>query len=123
MKKILVSIVFSMVAIVSIPVVGLAGSQVEVLAGVLSGTYRIREAQTQTHTVYLPAGNVDIQINGDGDSDLDLYVLDDHGTQLFAGESKTDKERVSLNLKYAGYYRIKVQNRGDVYNQYSLLVG
>ncbi len=59
-----------------------------------------------------------IIINGDDDTDLDLYVYDEYGTLVASSTSYGDREAVSFTPAYTSTYTVKVKNLGSVYNEY-----
>jgi len=63
----------------------------------------------------------EVLISGDGDTDLDLYVYDENGNLVGSDDDYTDDCYVSFVPRWTGTYKIKVVNRGSIYNQYLLL--
>jgi hypothetical protein len=61
-----------------------------------------------------------IRIDGDNDTDLDLYVYDCNGNLIVSGESYSDYEEVVVTPFYRQTLTIKVVNRGNVYNRYAM---
>ncbi len=62
-----------------------------------------------------------VLVEGDGDTDLDLYIYDEYGNLV---ASDTDYTDVCLGQWYpprTGYYRIEVRNLGSVYNEFSIV--
>lgn len=114
MKKVIVSMVIAMVAIVGIPSITQAQG-----TGAYA-TFRVNGNTTNTHNEYLNAGHVHITISGDGDTDLDLYVYDSYGNRVFTGEGNNDDEAACFRVNWAGNFRIRVVNRGKVYNNYKM---
>lgn len=62
-----------------------------------------------------------VYIEGDGDTDLDLYVYDQNGNPICSDTDYTDRLYCAWNPRWTGPFRIKVQNRGDVWNEYGLV--
>jgi hypothetical protein len=127
MKKLIANLMIAMVAIVGIPTLGLANANSATgSAGYNMGgsfaNYRVDGHDTNRHQVYLNRGHVHISISGDGDTDLDLYVYDGWGNRVFAGESYSDDETACLSVNGAGYFTVKVFNRGHAYNIYRFTV-
>ncbi|HEX8564467.1 MAG TPA: hypothetical protein VF648_02275 [Pyrinomonadaceae bacterium] len=83
--------------------------------------YRLRANRVHTHRIFLNRGYAQIMISGDGDTDLDLYVYDGNGL-LVKADGYSDDEVVNLTIRYSGYFLVKVVNRGNVYNDYTLVV-
>jgi hypothetical protein len=77
--------------------------------------------ETVETTVWLPAGSHRIVVDGDGDTDLDLFVyhrgmlvaVDDDGTDYCIGR---------FYLPQGGYVRIQIRNLGSIWNRYILRV-
>lgn len=57
---------------------------------------------------------------GDGDTDLDLYVYDNNGNLVASDTDYTDNCVCSWTPRWTGNFRIKITNRGRVYNSYIL---
>jgi len=63
----------------------------------------------------------EVAVIGDGDTDLDLYVYDENGNLISSDTDYTDDCYVSFYPRWTGRFRVKIVNRGRVYNQYLLL--
>jgi len=61
-----------------------------------------------------------VSISGDGDTDLDLYVYDENDRLIAKDDDSSDKCLVSWVPKWTGSFKIRVVNRGRVYNEYEL---
>jgi hypothetical protein len=59
-----------------------------------------------------------ITVIGDGDTDLDLYVYDENGNLIEHDADYTDDCVVTFTPKWTGNFKIKIVNRGRVYNSY-----
>lgn len=87
----------------------------------LSGTYRVKAGQVSWHKVPMRAGtNVYVRLSGDGSTDLDVYVLDANDTLIESSTTYGDDEAVDLEIYDDGYFWVKVVNRGDFYNDYTV---
>lgn len=74
---------------------------------------------TDVYTVSFIAGQTAVvTVVGDGDTDLDLYVYDSNGNLIVKDDDYTDNCAVSWTPKWTGKFKIKVVNRGPVYNRY-----
>ncbi|MCS6969340.1 MAG: hypothetical protein RMJ44_12360 [Cytophagales bacterium] len=62
-----------------------------------------------------------VAVNGDGDTDLDLYVYDENGNLIDKDDDYLDRCVVEWYPKWTGVFIIKVKNRGSVYNNYSIM--
>lgn len=63
----------------------------------------------------------EILVSGDGDTDLDLYVYDENGNLIVSDTDYTDDCYVRFYPRWTGTFRIKIVNRGGVYNKYVLV--
>ncbi|MBQ9355872.1 MAG: hypothetical protein IJT98_01060 [Prevotella sp.] len=61
-----------------------------------------------------------ICVDGDGDTDLDLYVYDSNGNLVAYDDDYTDTCICTWTPRRTQTYRIKIVNRGNVYNHYVL---
>jgi hypothetical protein len=62
-----------------------------------------------------------VGIKGDGDTDLDLYVFDEHGNFICRSTNSGDTEICEWVPKWTGNFRIEVRNLGTVWNKYVIL--
>jgi hypothetical protein len=70
---------------------------------------------------FVNRGQVDILISGDGSTDLDLYVYIGGEWEISDGDG--DDEKVCLsNIVRSGFITIRIVNRGDYTNKYSLKI-
>jgi hypothetical protein len=63
---------------------------------------------------------VTVNVSGDGDTDLDLYVYDDGGRLIVFDEEMDDQPMVTFEVYRSSTFTIKVKNRGRVYNEYRI---
>jgi len=63
----------------------------------------------------------EIVVSGDGDTDLDLYVYDENGNLITSDTDYTDDCYVRFCPRWTGLFRIKIVNRGGVYNRYAIV--
>lgn len=61
-----------------------------------------------------------ILVQGDGDTDLDLYVYDDNGCLIESDTDETDVCECYFTPVRDGFFEIHIVNRGKVYNNYVL---
>jgi hypothetical protein len=110
-------IVFSLVAALALGSFAQAGAVNPVRL-----TARVEAHDCWYRTATFRAGEVaSIFVEGDGDTDLDLYVYDQNGNLVAYDDDLTDTCYVSWVPKWTGPFLIKIVNRGSVYNQFVLL--
>lgn len=63
-----------------------------------------------------------IEVQGDGDTDLDLFVYDEDGNLIASDTDTTDRCAVSITPRWTGKFTIHVENLGSVYNKYTIEV-
>ena len=63
-----------------------------------------------------------ISVSGDGDTDLDITVLDEFGNVVAIASGLSDTENIGWVPSVTGTYFIVVMNHGDVYNRYQFCV-
>lgn len=82
---------------------------------------RVSAGGTDVYNISFRAGELAmVMVIGDGDTDLDLYVYDSNGNLIARDADYTDDCIVSWTPRWTGNFRIKIVNRGRVYNQYIL---
>jgi hypothetical protein len=95
-------------------------------AGAVDGpqidTKVVRAYDTNTHVVRFAGGELAmVVVQGDGDTDLDLYVYDENGRLVGKDVGPSDFCVVTWIPRRAGTFTIRVVNLGDVYNRYTIL--
>jgi hypothetical protein len=63
-----------------------------------------------------------VRVVGDGDTDLDVYVLDEYGNEIASDTDYTDNCEVIWQPRWTGRFTIRVVNLGSVYNRYTIRV-
>jgi hypothetical protein len=82
---------------------------------------KIEAKASDTYLIDFEGGKgAEIAVIGDGDTDLDLYVYDQNDNLIEKDEDDSDKCYVSWVPKWTGTYKVKIKNRGDVYNNYTI---
>lgn len=61
-----------------------------------------------------------VTVIGDGDTDLDLYIYDNNGNLIDKDDDYSDNCVCTWTPRWTGNFRIKIVNRGGVYNNYVL---
>ena len=61
-----------------------------------------------------------VDIVGDGDTDLDVYIYDENGNLIDRDTDYDDRPCVMWTPRWTGTFVIKIQNLGRVYNQYTV---
>jgi hypothetical protein len=92
-------------------------------AGGVSGPTRtveqVKANMTDVYKLSFIAGEqATVDVKGDGDTDLDLYVYDSSDNLITKDEDYTDHCVVKWTPKWTGKFTIKIKNRGGVPNDY-----
>ena len=61
-----------------------------------------------------------VYVSGDGDTDLDLYIYDENGNLIDSDTDSTDECLCTFTPRWTGQFKIKIKNRGNVYNEYQI---
>ena len=89
----------------------------------ISDFFNVPAYQTRWHQVYFSESSfVDIEISGDGSSDLDLYIYDGNSRYIISSESDSDYELAEIQIVRGGTFYIAVVNHGETENDYELIV-
>ena len=93
------------------------------LAGSATGPTRTAEQVkgngTDVYNMTFVAGKpAVIEVRGDGDTDLDLYVFDSSGILIGKDDDLTDHCLVRFQPRWTGKFQIKIVNRGSLVNNY-----
>lgn len=126
MNKLFAKFVIALVILGGIPSFGLAKTSplfetITENSTTNAGRFRLYANSYVFHDVFLNRGYATIVLEGDGDTDLDLYVYNNTGL-IAKSECSCDYEEIHLNIHQSGYFKVQVVNRGKVYNDYSLYV-
>jgi hypothetical protein len=62
----------------------------------------------------------EVIVNGDGDTDLDLYIYDQFGNLVALDDDRTDYCVARWLPRRSQVYRVVIENLGSVYNEYTL---
>jgi hypothetical protein len=120
-KKLLTSIMTTVVLTIGMAVPSFA-AVTNSPSGSVSGTYQINARSKHTfRTISFRGGeSASVYIEGDGDTDLDLYVYDLRGRLVAMDNDPSDVCLAEWVPQRTGVYIIKVVNHGNVYNEYFL---
>ena len=83
------------------------------------GSGRVEAFSFDSWTVTANAGDmVTVVVRGDGDTDLDLFILDGFGRTVVSDQRSGDYCMVTFTVTRGGTFPIRVRNYGGVYNEY-----
>jgi len=84
-------------------------------------TDRVNAHDTETWTYEAAeSGWVVVSIEGDGDTDLDLYIRQENGRYVARNTNYSDEASVEFYAVAGREYEFEVRNLGDVYNEYEI---
>ena len=63
-----------------------------------------------------------VTVDGDGDTDLDLYIYDENDNLITKDDDGIDYCVCTWTPRWTGQFKIKIVNRGNVYNRYQLII-
>jgi hypothetical protein len=90
------------------------------IGGEANFTARVNANDTNVYYMGFYAGtDATVRVDGDNDTDLDLYVYDEYGRLVGSDTDELDLCIVTWRPSRSGVYRIEVKNLGDVYNRFS----
>lgn len=82
---------------------------------------RVLAHSTDYYNIQFRGGETaSVLVDGDGDTDLDLYIYDQYGNLITKDDDYTDTCLCTWTPRRTATYKIKIVNRGDVYNAYSI---
>ena len=89
----------------------------------LAGFFRVDRVEAygvDTWTIWASSGSTEVVVRGDGDTDLDCYVYDRFGRFLGSDDDGTDFCIVNVYQRTSGNLRVRIVNRGGVWNEYRI---
>jgi hypothetical protein len=115
---------FGVLAALVFSVVGLSTTDASAqrVGGQLLHEDRVMANAQDTYKQVFTKGPGYFEVEGDGDTDLDCYVVNDSTGDVIAQDvDGTDHCIVSFYMYRAAVLRLVVRNQGDVYNNYTML--
>ena len=85
-------------------------------------TGQVAARDTDAWHMWLEAGRHEVVVEGDGRTDLDLYIDGASGRRLAMDDDETDQCSATFYLRRSGYVEIRIRNLGRTYNEYWLRV-
>jgi hypothetical protein len=80
---------------------------------------RVNAGAIDSYKIVFQAGEVaEVEVRGDGDTDLDLFVHDENGNAIVKDDDGSDHCYVRFVPRWTGKFTVRVVNRGTVYNNY-----
>lgn len=93
------------------------------VGGSRSGTHKLPANSYHTFRYKFYANSrASVVLSGDGDTDLDVYVYDVNGNLITKDDDYSDDCVCSWYPAWTGLFTIKVVNRGNVWNRYSIWI-
>jgi hypothetical protein len=81
----------------------------------------VKPKETDVYTVVFRAGELArVEVQGDGDTDLDLYIHDENNTLITKDDDNTDRCVVTWVPNQKAAFKIRIVNRGSVSNYYTI---
>lgn len=81
----------------------------------------VRGNATLFYNIVFRAGEpAAVALSGDGDTDLDLFVIDEFGNVICRAIGTSDDEICRWTPRFTGRFRIEVRNVGPIANRYAL---
>lgn len=94
------------------------GGTMGAVGGPQRGVHRIDARSIRTFKQRFVGGELArVGINGDNDTDLDLYIYDQNGNRIGSSTSYGDYEVVTWTPRWTGEFTVRVVNLGYVWNR------
>lgn len=82
---------------------------------------RVRAEATDVYKIDFRGGrDAEVYVRGDGDTDLDLFITDENGNDICSDTETDDRPYCSWSPRWTGEFTVRIENLGDVYNEYEL---
>ncbi len=92
-------------------------------ASAQSRTYRVDADSTTRINFRLCDARVRIKVAGDRDTDLDFRIVNSTGEQVYRNDDPTDRTSTTIhNGRGCNSYTLYVVNRGDVFNDFRVMM-
>ena len=86
-------------------------------------TDAVKANTTDIYTIRFYGGSLaEVFVSGDGDTDLDLYIYDENGNLITKDDDYSDDCLCRWYPRWTGVFKVKIVNRGSVYNRYQIYV-
>lgn len=91
------------------------------VGGPRAGSTVVYGGSTDSYSIYFKSGiPAEVAVSGNGATDLDLYVYDEHGNLIVGDDDYSDDCYVCWTPRWTGNFIIKVVNRGRYNNYYNI---
>jgi hypothetical protein len=92
------------------------------VGGAKYASSRVHSGQTDEYVVRFWGGETAaVYVSGDGDTDLDLYIYDASGKLVTSDIDYSDECVCIWKPRSTASYKVRIKNRGDVYNAYTIV--
>ena len=90
--------------------------------GARYGVYNVTARNSNRHLplTFIGGRVAEVIVEGDGDTELDLYIYDQNGNLVASDDDDSDYCVATWTPRWTGTFTIVVMNRGSVYNRYTL---
>ena len=92
------------------------------IGGPVFHTDTVLAHQTDVFESAFYRGSAHIEVNGDGDTDLDCGVVDSAGRLVVTDTDDTDYCILDFTVVRAGTFTLKIVNQGNVRNRYTVVI-
>lgn len=117
MKKVTTMLVLA----IALTLNAIAPTYAGAIGGSRYGDYTIRPFTTHTFQIAFRGGEyARIAVEGNGSTDLDLYISDQWGNPVDSDDDATDFCLTQWYVRGAAVYTVKIVNRGSYFNRYSI---
>jgi len=94
-----------------------------IVGGRRAGVFKVQAYATDSFRYkFYASSRATVVVSGDGDTDLDLYIYDASGNLIVSDTDYSDDCVCTWTPAWTGAFTIKVKNRGNVYNHYTIVI-